>query len=173
MTLLHALERHTSSQRQWKGDLPRVQITGYTSVCFSLWLFIDSMCLMTNTYRAYGIQIHARICLRPQAWTGAAVEQAQVQPHKCVFMSGIVLVCHSRGVCLWHPGSYRLVLMVYVCLQFQENVPAHVPHFWGVWFHMPVVTLTLSHHHFGESIFFFQILTNFSLQISQGYCSKH
>lgn len=68
------------------------------------------------------------------------MEQAQVQLHKCNFMSGIVLVCHSRGACLWHPGSYWLVLMVYVCLQSQENVPAHVPHFWGVWFHMPAVT---------------------------------
>lgn len=35
VTLLRALETHTSSQRQWKGVLPRVQITGYMSVCFS------------------------------------------------------------------------------------------------------------------------------------------
>lgn len=80
----------------------------------------------THAYTPTGL--NRRCC-----WTGAgAVAQ--------IFMSGIVLVCHSRGVCLWHPGSYRLVLKVYVCLQFQENVPAHVPHFWGVWFHMPAVT---------------------------------
>lgn len=33
MALLHALESHTLSQRQWKGELPCVQITGYVSVC--------------------------------------------------------------------------------------------------------------------------------------------
>lgn len=39
-----------------------------------------------------------------------------------------------------------LVLMVYVGLRSQENTPAHVPHFRGVWFHWPtssIATLTL------------------------------
>lgn len=39
-----------------------------------------------------------------------------------------------------------LVLMVYVGLRSQENTPAHVLHFRGVWFHWPsssIATLTL------------------------------
>lgn len=69
----------------------------------------------------------------PQAWTEGSAEQAQVQSYKYVFMSGVMFVCHSHGkVCLWRPRSRRLVLMIYVCLWFPENMPTHASHFRGV-----------------------------------------
>lgn len=55
-----------------------------------------------------------------------------------------MLVCHSHWVCLWRPGSRRLVLMVYVCLRFPENMATHVPHFRGVLFHALAAALHLT-----------------------------
>lgn len=50
MTLLRALESHTLSQRQWKGDLPCVQITGYVSVCVQVWVIHSLFEWMTRTH---------------------------------------------------------------------------------------------------------------------------
>ena len=71
--------------------------------------------------------------MRLHARTEGSAEQAQVQSYEYVFMTGIMFVCHSHGkVCLWPPRSRKLVLTIYVCLRFLENMPTHAPHFRGV-----------------------------------------
>lgn len=139
MTLLRALESHTLSQRQWKGDLPCVQITGYVSVCVQVWVIHSLFEWMTRTHRVHDIQIpgvHTHTHTYPKAWLGergGSAELAQVQWVQYIFMSGIMLVCLShREICLWHSRSHRLVPMIYVCLWFPKNMPPHASHFGGV-----------------------------------------
>lgn len=133
----------TLSQRQWKGEPPCVQITGYVSVCAEVWLILTLFQWMTGCTKTpvYDIQIHMLPCPkglgRERCWTGTgAIEW--------VFFYEWYHVGVSEPfweVCLWRSGSRRLVPMVYVCLQFPENMPTHVPHFRGVWFHMPAAEL--------------------------------
>lgn len=71
MTLLRALESHTLSQRQWKGDLPCVQITGYVSVCVQVWVIHSLFEWMTRTHRVHDIQIPGvHTHTYPKAWLG-------------------------------------------------------------------------------------------------------
>ena len=146
MTLLHALESHTLSQRQQNGELPCVQITGYVSVCVQVWLILTVTVWVHDscTHTEHMISKYTRICAH-RHWRRGVLNRHRCNRDEWVFMSGIMLVCHSHGeVCLWRPGSRRLVLMVYVCLRFPENMPTHAPHFRGVWFHAPAAALHLT-----------------------------
>lgn len=134
---------HTLSQRQWKGVLPCVQITGYVSVCVEVWLILTLFQWMTGCTETE-FTISKYTCSHAQRdWAESGAEQAQVQSNQWVFYEwyhvGVSQLLWE--VCLWRPGSRRLVLMVYVCLQFPENMPTHVPHFRGVWFHAPAAEL--------------------------------
>lgn len=97
-------------------------------------------------------------CACRGAGTDGNAERAQVQfgPLPFFFFSFFFYSFYER----YHVGvsqpplslfmasrvTQGLVLMVYVGRRSQENTPAHVPHFRGVWFHWPtgsIATLTL------------------------------
>lgn len=63
---------------------------------------------------------------------GGGAEGAQVQSDEFVFYEWYHVGVSQPWRSSWHPGSRRLVVMVYVGLWFPENMPTHAPHFRGV-----------------------------------------
>jgi len=93
ITLMRALESHTQTQRQWKGELPRVQITGYVSVCAQVWqmLFLTVWVTATHTWSTWYPNPVLHLC--PQAWAEKSTKQAQVQSDKYTFLWVVSCLC--------------------------------------------------------------------------------
>ncbi len=136
MTLLHALESHTLSQRQWKGELPCVQITGYVSVCVHVWLILtlavslNDWCPVTNAHAVCEIQMHACIHARRQGLKGV------LSRHRCnrtnAFLWVVSCWCVKATEFVYgvqgHAGWFSWSMFVYS----SQRICLHMFHILGV-----------------------------------------
>lgn len=139
MTLLHALESHTLSQRQWNGKEPpptttpvyKLQVTHLSA--FNSWLF-DSV-TSAYTHRAYDIQTYTRIQYVPTGigQRGVAAEQAQVQWGQIRFLWLVSCWCVTAtekfvyGV-QGHAGKFSWSMFVYC----SQRICLHMLHIFRV-----------------------------------------
>lgn len=136
MTLLRALESHTLSQRQWKGDLPCVQITGYVFVCVQVWVIHSLFEWMTRTHRVHDIQIPGiHTHTYPKAWLGE--RGGVLNWHRCNESNTFLWVVSCW--CVWvieksvydihgHTGWFPWSMFVYD----SQKICLHMLHILGV-----------------------------------------
>lgn len=82
----------------------------------------------THTHKVHDIHMHSYIHAHRHG------QRVVLNRHRCKQTDTFLWVvsCWCVTVCLWHSGSHRRVLLLYVCLRFPENMPTHAPHFRGV-----------------------------------------